>query len=139
MLSAALGAKHPKEGAVTPAPPGDSRQEALTGVLRCYYDEPRHRALRPHCQGLAVVAYGPTRLYAMCDAMRSAVGKATVPRAVPGAELGALIDAARAATAAERQLGHAAHAARAAGASWSQIGDALGLSRQAAQQRWGRH
>jgi hypothetical protein len=27
--------------------------------------------------------------------------------------------------------------ARAAGASWSHIGDAVGVSRQAAQQRWG--
>lgn len=65
----------------------------------------------------------------MCDAMRSAVGRATVARAVPGAELAALIDAPRAAAETERQLGHAAHAARAAGASWSQIGDALGITR----------
>ncbi len=121
------------------AKPVDRRQETLTGVLRCYYDEPRHRTLRPHCEGVAVVAYGPTRLCAMCDAMRSAVGKGTVPRAVPGTELAALLDAARTIANAERQLGHAVHAARAAGASWSEIGDALNLTRQAAQQRWGRH
>ncbi len=121
------------------AKPAERRQENLTGGLRCYYDEPRHRALRPHCEGTAVVAYGPTRLCASCDAMRSAVGRTNVARAVPGVELAALIDAACSAADAERQLGHAARAARAAGASWSQIGDALGLTRQAAQQRWGRH
>ncbi len=121
---------------MTPARPAQPRQGALTG-LRCYYDEPRHRRLRPHCQGVAVVAYGPTRLCATCDAMRSTVGKGTTPRPVPGVELGALIDAAHAATDAERQLAHAALAARTAGASWTQIGDAVGLTRQAAQQRWG--
>lgn len=115
----------------------DPRQGALTGELRCYYDDPRHRGLRPHCQGVAVVAYGPTRLCATCDAMRSAVGKATVPRPVPGAELARLIDAAHTVAHAERELVVAARAARDAGASWTQIADALGLTRQAAQQRWG--
>jgi hypothetical protein len=69
--------------------------------------------------------------------MRSAVGKGTVGRPVPGAELAAVIDAAHAAAEAERKLGHNVLAARNAGASWAQIGDALGLTRQAAQQRWG--
>jgi len=111
----------------------------LTGALRCYYDDARHRQLRPHCQGVAVVAYGPTRLCATCDAMRSSVGKGTVGRPVPGAELGRLIDAARNAADADNKLDRAARAARHAGASWTQIGDALGLTRQAAQQRWGHH
>jgi hypothetical protein len=115
------------------------RQQALTPMLRCYYDDDRHRQLRPHCQGVAVVAYGPTRLCATCDLMRSAVGKATTPRPVPGVELGHLIAAALIAANAEHQLGLAAHAARNAGASWTQIGDALGVSRQAAQQRWRHH
>lgn len=117
--------------------PAHPRQPALTGALRCFYDAARHRQLRPDCEGVAVVAYGPTRLCATCDAMRSAVGKGTAPRPVPGVELGRLIDAAHAAAQAERQLAYAAHAARDAGASWAQIGDALGLTRQAAQQRWG--
>jgi 2-keto-3-deoxy-L-rhamnonate aldolase RhmA len=108
----------------------------LTGGLRCYYDDARHRPLRPHCQGIAVVAYGPTPLCATCDAMRSSVGKGTVARPVPAAELARLIDAARAAASAEDELAEAARHARHAGASWTQIGDALGITRQAAQQRW---
>jgi len=116
----------------------DARQAALTGALRCFYDAPRHRKLRPDCDGVAVVAYGPTTLCASCDLRRSTVGKGMTPRPVPGLELGRLIAAARAAAYAESELTLAAHAARQAGASWTQIGDALGLSRQAAQQRWGR-
>ena len=119
-----------------PFDPAQHRQRALTGALRCYYDQPRHRELRPDCQGVAVVAYGPTRLCATCNLMRSTVGKGTAPRPVPGVELGRLIDAARAETDAQRQLAHAIRNARNAGASWTQIGDALGLTRQAAQQRW---
>ncbi len=122
---------------MTPTEPADTRQGSLTADLRCYYDQARRRQLRPHCEGVAVVAYGPTRLCATCDVMRSTVGKATVPRPVPGAELAALIDAARLAADAGRQVDNAADAARTAGASWAQIGDALGLTRQAAQQRWG--
>jgi hypothetical protein len=114
------------------------RQAALTPELRCYYDAAQHRHLRPHCQGVAVVAYGPTRLCATCDTMRSAVGRTHAPRPVPGAELDRLIDAARVVADADHELARAARAARHAGASWAQIGDALGLTRQAAQQRWGR-
>jgi hypothetical protein len=78
-----------------PDQPADPRQQALTGALRCYYDDDCYRQLRPHCEGVAVVAYGPTRLCATCDAMRSSVGKGTVARPVPGVELAHLIDAAR--------------------------------------------
>lgn len=127
----------PPRSTVKPADPAvDSRQGALTDGLRCYYDGPRHRALRPDCQGVAVVTYGPTRLCAACDLMRSSVGKGTTPRPLPGAELAHLLTAARAAADANDRLADAAHAARDAGASWTQIGDALGLTRQAAQQRW---
>jgi hypothetical protein len=121
---------------VNPDPTAHPRQQALTDGLRCYYDDARHRPLRPHCQGVAVVAYGPTRLCASCDALRSSVGKGTVAHTVPGAELARLIYAARAAADAEHELARAAHDARHAGATWTQIGDALGLTRQAAQQRW---
>jgi hypothetical protein len=114
----------------------DPRQGPLTDELRCYYDDQRHRGLRPECEGMAVVAYGTIRLCATCDRMRSAVGKATVPRPVPGHELAQLTDAAHALAQAERQLTAAVRAARHAGASWTQIGAAVGLTRQAAQQRW---
>jgi hypothetical protein len=117
--------------------PAHPRQAALTGALRCFYDAPRHRRLRPDCDGVAVVAYGPTTLCASCDLRRSTVGKGMTPRPVPGVELGRLAEASHAAADAERKLADAAHAARDAGASWAQIGDALGLTRQAAQQRWG--
>ena len=69
--------------------------------------------------------------------MRSSVGKGTVARPVPGAELTHLIDAAQAAADADQHLADAARAARDAGASWTHIGHAVGLTRQAAQQRWG--
>jgi len=105
-------------------------------LWRCYYDGAAHHQHRPHCQGVAVVAYGPTLLCATCDLMRSAVGKGIVARPVPGAELGALADAAHAAAQADQLLDDTAVAARHAGASWAQIGDAVGLTRQAAQQRW---
>jgi hypothetical protein len=121
---------------VNPDRPADPRQQALTDALRCYYDDARHRPLRPHCQGVAVVAYGLTRPCASCDAMRSSVGKGTAPRPLPAVELAHLIDAAKTAADAHDQLADAARAARHAGATWAQIGDALGLTRQAAQQRW---
>jgi hypothetical protein len=130
-------AHSPSGGVVNHDQPAHPRQQALTGALRCFYDAPRHRKLRPDCEGVAVVAYGPTTLCASCDLRRSTVGKATVPRAVPGFELGRLIDAAQVAADAYAELAQAAHAARQAGSSWTQIGDALGLTRQAAQQRWG--
>ena len=57
--------------------PADPRQHPLTGALRCYYNDPRHRKLRPDCDGVAVVAYGPTTLCAHCDLRRSTVGKGT--------------------------------------------------------------
>jgi hypothetical protein len=117
-------------------PTPNPRQETLTGMLRCHYDTDERRPLRPHCQGFAIVAYGDIRLCATCDQMRSAVGRTNIARAVPGAELAHLIDAAQAVTRAERQLADAVRAARVAGASWAQIGDAVGLTRQAAQQRW---
>ncbi len=115
-----------------------SRQEALLAGLNCYYSTAsRGTVERPHCQRIAVVAFGGIVLCAMCDAMRSAVGRTNVPRKVPGAELSALVEDARALALAERRLDKAARRARAAGASWGQLGDAIGITRQAAQQRFG--
>lgn len=124
---------------VNPDQRSHPRQQPLTDELRCYYDDAPHRPLRPHCDGVAVVAYGPTRLCATCDQMRSSVGKGTAARPLPGVELARLIDAARAAVDAEHELDRAARAARHAGASWTHIGDAVGLTRQAAHQRWRHH
>ncbi len=118
--------------------PAHPRQQTLTDALRCFYDAPRHRQLRPDCEGVAIVIYGPIALCPSCDLRRSTVGKGTVPRSVAGVELGRLIAAAQTAADADAELAHAAHAARHAGASWTQIGDAVGVTRQAAQQRWGK-
>jgi len=74
--------------------PATTCQHVLTGV-RCYYDQERHRQQRPHCQGVATVAHGPTVLCANCDKMRSTVGKGTAPRPAPGAALARLAHAAR--------------------------------------------
>ncbi len=112
------------------------RQGSLTAV-RCYYDQDRHRRNRPHCEGVATVAYGPTVLCADCDKRRSAVGRTNTARLIPGAALDRLADAAAASTDPDRNLAAAAHAARDAGASWAHIGQAVGVTRQAAQQRWG--
>jgi hypothetical protein len=127
---------HARDTAPVHANSAEPCQHGLTAQLRCYYDDDRHRQLRPHCQRIAVVAYGPTRLCAVCDAMRSTVGKGTARRPLPGAQLARLIDAAHAVADANRELAEAARAARTGGASWTQIGDAVGLTRQAAQQRW---
>lgn len=116
--------------------PALSRQRPLT-EWRCYYAN-HERELRPDCEGVAAVAYGPIVLCAACDLRRSAVGKGTLPRPVPGGALNHLADAAHSSAEADRLLSGAAHAARRAGASWAQIGDAVGLSRQGAQQRWAR-
>ncbi len=122
---------------MTTGPTANPRQDALTAMLRCHYDSGEHRPLRPHCQGIAVVAYGDIRLCAICDRMRSAVGRTNIARPLPGAELGQLIDAAHALAQAEHRLDDAVRGVRDAGATWAHIGDAVGLTRQAAQQRWG--
>jgi len=104
-------------------------------VTPCYYTErPRDR---PCCEGLGVVRYGPITLCRDCDRRRSAVGKATTPVRLP--DPGPLLEvlAARAACRrAELALREAVGAARRARQPWSAIGAILGITRQAAQQRF---
>ncbi len=115
-----------------------SRREILAAGLACYYaDGNRDSVERPHCTKVAVVAYGPTVLCAMCGAMASAVGRTNVARKVPGAELSELVEAAVALERAEERLADAVLSARVAGASWGQVGDAMSITRQAAQHRFG--
>lgn len=135
-LTASHGEVHRADSSATETAVS-SRQEALLAGLNCYYSTGRETVERPHCQRVAVVAFGNIVLCAMCDAMRSAVGRTNVPRKVPGAELSALVGDARALALAEQRLDKAARRARAAGASWGQLGDAIGITRQAAQQRFG--
>jgi hypothetical protein len=86
---------------------------------------------------VGTVAYGNIVLCSSCDKMRSAVGRTQVARRLPSAELAELIAAAAGLAGAQERLGRALAGARSAGASWAQVGDALGISRQAAQQRYG--
>jgi phage-related protein len=88
---------------------------------------------------VGVVAYANIVLCPTCDKMRSAVGRTQVARKLPGAELAELIAAASELSRAEDRLARALASARGAGASWAQVGDALDISRQAAQQRFGRN
>lgn len=126
-------------------PPGaghhDHVNDLLTAgaVLACHYasGDTRRAAMRPDCQGLAAVAYGPIALCASCDQRRSAVGKATPPRHLPDpAALLALRPAQTAASDAAAVVADTVSAARHAGHSWSAIAAALGVSRQAAHQRF---
>jgi hypothetical protein len=104
----------------------------------CYYAADPTR--RPDCERVAVVAYGPVALCTSCDARRSTVGKGLVGRSLlPGRDpsaLGAVASAVGQLRAAEEQLAVAVGSARHLGHSWSDLGAALGVSRQAAQQRF---
>jgi hypothetical protein len=121
---------------MSPARPVHQRQSPLT-ALRCYYAHQHLRRPPSHCGEVPIVAYGSIVLCAACDKRRSAVGKGMTPRPVPGAALARLDQAASASREADSILTDAALATRRAGASWAQIGQAAGITRQAAQQRWG--
>ncbi len=110
-----------------------SRQGTLTAFGCHHAGDP---SLRPDCRGFATVAYGPIALCDTCDAMRSAVGRDHGARRLPGAELSGLADAVESLRDAERLLAEAVGSARQGGASWGQIGDIVGITRQAAHQRW---
>jgi hypothetical protein len=101
----------------------------------CYYTE--RPTDRPDCAGLGVVRYGPITLCEECDRRRSAVGKAMSPVHLPDPAVLLEVLAARAAwRRAELTLHEAVGAARRAGQPWSAIGAILGVTRQAAQQRF---
>ncbi|MDB4894502.1 MAG: hypothetical protein JWN15_764 [Firmicutes bacterium] len=105
----------------------------------CFADDP---ILRPHCEHRAVVAYGPMALCRSCDTRRSTMGKGIVGRSlVHGRDwnaLGAVERAVAQLRTAEEHLAAAVAAARGLGHSWGELGVALGVTRQAAQQRFGR-
>jgi hypothetical protein len=97
-------------------------------------------ATRPDCQLLAVVRYGPIALCASCDQRRSTLGKGQPPTPLPPAPpvdpLAWIAQARRDLRAAEDTLTATVHRARQRGHPWSAIGAVLGISRQAAQQRF---
>lgn len=114
------------------------RQGHVDTAVRCHYaDDP---ARRPGCTLTAVVRYGTVALCAACQTARSSVGKGTAPVALTAARELDVLDwigtAHEQAAAAERTLAAAVTRARQGGHPWSTIGARLGVSRQAAHQRF---
>jgi len=101
----------------------------------CYYAPGR-----PDCQVLATIRYGQITLCARCDQRRSTTGKGTPPARLPDPhallEIAAARDACQQAAAALRD---AVTCARQASHPWSTVAAILGVTRQAAQQRFGQH
>jgi len=117
-----------------------SRQRPVDAVVACHYaDDP---VTRPQCTLTATVAFGTIALCPSCQTRRSTLGKGQPPRPLTAeGRLDVLdwINAAHEQTKrAERNLTAAVTRARQTGASWSAIGTQLGISRQAAQQRFTR-
>ena len=101
-------------------------------AVACYY-----AAARPDCQVLATICYRHIALCAHCDQRRSTTGKGTPPIRLPHPhallEVAAARDARQQAAAALRD---AVTRARQAGHPWSTVAAILGVTRQAAQQRY---
>jgi len=105
---------------------------------RCYYaSDPTGR---PDCQLTAVVRYGMIALCADCRQRRSTLGKGQPAEPVnPGRPVDVLDwvrDADTDLRRTERLLVAAVTRARQHGHSWTAIGQRLGVTRQAAQQRF---
>jgi hypothetical protein len=110
----------------------------MTTLIRCHYaTEP---ATRPDCQLVAVVRYGHIGLCASCDQRRSTLGKQQPPTPLttttPFNVLAWIAHAQQELDNAEQTLAAAVHRARQQHHPWSAIGAALGITRQAAQQRF---
>jgi hypothetical protein len=110
-----------------------------TAAVRCHYaGDP---ARRPHCTLTAEIALGNVTLCGSCARARSTLGKGSTARPLPpGPPLDVLdwvTSAHAAASQARRQLAAAVTRARSQGSSWTQIAARLGITRQAAQQRFG--
>jgi hypothetical protein len=107
---------------------------------RCRYStEPD---ARPDCQVTAVVRRGGVALCARCDARRSTLGKGQAATRLPAAPPIDLLDwvtwAQDRLRTAEAELAAAVTRARQTGQTWTAIGASLGITRQGAQQRFGR-
>ena len=122
-------------------PPGPRQRGPDTpAAVRCYYaGDP---ALRPHCTLTAEIRIGPVALCGSCARARSTLGKGIAPAPLPPGPPPDVLDWVTAAGAAARQarrdLAAAVIRARSQGRSWTQIAGRLGITRQAAQQRFGR-
>jgi hypothetical protein len=125
-----------------PAPTSRSRQrgpDTLAAVLCYYAGDP---ARRPHCALTAEITLGPVALCGPCAGARSTLGKGTIPAALPPGPVIDVLDWVADADAdvrqARRDLAAAVTRARSRGRSWTQIAGRLGITRQAAQQRFSR-
>lgn len=107
-----------------------TRQPSLTA---CHYTDD---ARRPGCQHIAEVAYGTIALCADCDRRRSTVGKGTIVTRLNPRSLQAVRQAAEELDRAQQHLDDTVRSARHNRATWAQIADTLGVTRQAAHQRW---
>lgn len=105
----------------------------------CYYAA--DPALRPDCTLTAEVALGTVALCGSCAAARSTLGKGLVAVPLPPGPALDVLDWVAGADAAARQargeLAAAVTRARSRGCSWTQIAGRLGITRQAAWQRFG--
>lgn len=114
------------------------RQQRVDAPVVCHYaGDP---TARPQCTLTAVVAYSEVTLCSSCQAARSTLGKGHPPLALPTGPALDVLDwvatAHQQATDAERTLAAAVTRARQTGQPWSAIGTRLGVTRQAAQQRF---
>lgn len=104
---------------------------------RCAYAT--HPLQRPDCQLTAVLAYGSISLCCSCAQRRSTVGKGQTARPVPPRPVTPLDLITQTQdelnNAQQHHLG-AVRRARQAGATWNDIAARLGVTRQAAQQRF---
>ena len=116
------------------------RQHALDSIVWCSHATDPDR--RPHCALTATVRFGTITLCGPCTSRRSTVGKGQPGTPLPPSpplDLSSWIAAAQHdADAAEHTLRAAVTRARQAGLPWTAIGAQLGVSRQAAQQRFAR-
>jgi hypothetical protein len=106
-------------------------------AVRCLYAF--RPADRPNCRLTASVTYGTTALCSACDLQRSTLGKGQPGKPLPDTEpepLGLLTDARRQFIAAREQLNAAVTRARQHHTTWTAIASELGITRQAAQQRF---
>ncbi len=107
--------------------------------IRCLYAY--RPADRPACQLTATIAYGTTGLCTPCNERRSTLGKGQAGRQLPVREpdpLDLLADAYTQVMTATEQLNSAVIRARQHHLTWAAIATVLGITRQAAQQRFTR-
>ena len=121
---------------------GQRRQAGLdvSVPVLCYYAADPAR--RPGCAVTAEVVIGPVALCGPCERARSSLGKGAAARWLPAGPpvdvLAWVGDADAAARQAQARLAGAVSRARLRGHSWAEIAGRLGVTRQAAQQRFGR-